>query len=79
MEEFNVPSISLLQKFASRKIDTLKSAKLLKENGSISEDVILMFNEMCLSKCEEYSGESFGADEDGDLYKGVMSFMIVGL
>ena len=39
-----------------------------------------MFDEMFLSKCEEYSGgESFGADEDDDLYKGVMSFMIIGL
>ena len=58
----------------------MKSARLLKENGCISEDVILMFDEMYLDKCEEYAGgETYGADENGDLFKGIMSFMIVGL
>ena len=39
-----------------------------------------MFDEMFLQKCEEFAGgEVVGADEDGELYKGVMCFMIVGL
>ena len=79
-EEFKLPSLSLLQKLTAGKIDTTKCAQLLKESGKISEDVILMFDEMFLQKCEEYSGgETYGADEDGNLYKGVLSFMIVGL
>ena len=54
--------------------------KALKENGSISEDVLLLFDEMYLQKCEEYvGGGTVGTDEDGELYKGVVCFMIVGL
>ena len=52
MEEFKLPSLSLLQKLTAGKIDTMKSARLSKENGCISEDVILMFDEMFLDKCE---------------------------
>ena len=41
---------------------------------------MMMFDEMYLQKCEEYcSGEIFGADENNDLYKGLLSFMIVEL
>ena len=80
MEEFKLPSVSLLRRITAGKLDALKTAKVLRENGNISEDVILMFDEMFLQKCEEYSGgESVGADENGELYKGVVSFMIVGL
>jgi hypothetical protein len=39
-----------------------------------------MYDEMYLQKCEEYSGgETYGKDKDGELYKGIVSFMIVGL
>ena len=80
MDEFKLPSLSMLQKLASGKIDTMKSATLLRDNGNISEDVILMFDEMFLEKCEEYAnGVTYGVDEHGELYKGIMSFMIVGL
>ena len=78
--EFNLPSISLLRKITSGKVDAIKSAKVLRDNGNISEDVILMFDEMYLQKCEEFvGGEAVGADKDGELYKGVMCFMMAGL
>ena len=80
MQEFKIPSLALLQKITAGKIDTMKSVKFLKDSGNISDDVILIFDEMFPDKCEEYSGgENFGADKDGELYKGIMSFMIVGL
>lgn len=80
LREFNLPSISFLRKLVSGKLDSEASVKLLKDNGAISEDVILMFDEIYLQKCEEYSGgETIGADEMGELYKGLMCFMIVGL
>ena len=76
-EEFTLPSISLLRRITSGKIDTMKTANVLRENGSISEDVILMFDEMFLQKCEEYfAGDVLGADENGELFKGIVSFMI---
>ena len=80
LEEFKLPSISFLRKITSGKIDALASAEALKNNKSISEDVILLFDEVYLQKCEEYvSGETFGSDENGELYKGMVCFMIVGL
>jgi hypothetical protein len=80
MKEFKLPSLSLLQKVVAGKLDTMKVAKTLKDKGNISEDIIVMFDEMYLQKCEEYSGgETYGADKDGQLFKGIVSFMIVGL
>ena len=58
----------------------MKGASALLLNGSISTDIVLLFDEMYLQKCEEYvGGESYGADKEGNLYKGVVCFMIVGL
>ena len=58
----------------------MKCATTLKSQGAISEDVVLMFDEMYLQKCEEYSaGEILGANENNELYKGLLSFMIAGL
>ena len=78
--EFNLPFVSFLRKLSSGKIDTLASAQILKKAGKISEDIILMFDEIYLKKCEEFSGaECTGSDENGELYKGLVCFMIVGL
>ena len=42
--------------------------------------LILMFDKMYLQKCEEYcGGEIIGANENNELYKGLLSFMTVGL
>ena len=61
-------------------IDSAKAAKALLENKRISEDVMLLFDEMYLQKCEEYDGhQCFGVDNTGILYKGILCFMIVGL
>ena len=58
----------------------MESAKLLLAKGRISEDVILMIDEMYLQKSEEYHGcEIVGCDEEGKLYKGLIGFMIVSL
>ena len=58
----------------------MKVASLFLDNGSISQDVVLLFDEMYLQKCNEYSGgETIGVSGDGKLYKSVVSFMIVGL
>ena len=46
----------------------------------ISTDLILMVNEMYLQKTAHYqAGEYVGADEEGNLYKGIVAFMVVGL
>lgn len=80
LKEFHLPSISHLKHLTAGKIDTFSSLKALLANGSISSDVILIFDEIYLQKCEEYScGQSLGSDEEGNLYKGLVCFMVVGL
>ena len=62
------------------KINVSATAEQLRLNDCISSDVVLLFDEVYLQKCEEYfAGESFGTDEAGNLHKGMMTFMIVGL
>ena len=68
-----MPSLSLLEKISNGGVDPVKK-------GRISEDVILMIDEMYLQKSEEYyGGEIVGCDDEGKLYKGLVGFMIVGL
>ena len=79
-KDFPLPSIPLLKKICSGAIDAVKCAQTLKNEGKISEDVCLLFDEMYLQKCEEYfGGDLIGCGEDGNLYKGLVCFMIVGL
>ena len=57
-EEFPLPSLSLLKKISSGGVDPVKAAKLLLNKNLISEDVVLMIDEMYLQKSADYhSGE----------------------
>ena len=48
--------------------------------GEISEDVVLICNEMYLQNVEEYCrGSMVGANEDDELYKGLVPCMFVGM
>ena len=50
------------------------------ENGSVSQDVMLLHDEIYVQKSEEYvGGVSYVTDASGLLYKGVVCFMIIGL
>ena len=65
LEDFPLPSLSLLSKFIKSKIDAIKYAQALKKDGRISEDTFLLFDEMYLEKCEKYfGGELIGSDEN---------------
>ena len=50
LEEFPLPSLSLLNKISTGNIDALKPAKLLLENGKMSQDVCIIFSEIFLHK-----------------------------
>ena len=72
--------MSLLKKITEGQLDAVKCAKSLKSQGVISEDVVLMLDDMYLQKCEEYCcSEIIGENENNELYKGLLSFMIVEL
>ena len=54
--------------FVTDKNDPISTVEALKNNGSISEDV-LIFDEIYIMKCVEYAvGDSIGADENGNIY-----------
>ena len=75
-----LPSLSLLQKVSSGTIDAAKCANKLRIEGKISEDVCMIFDEMYLLKSQEhFEGEMIGCDDEGELYTGIVCFMIVGL
>ena len=69
LDEVRLPSLSLLRKIVTENIDAAKWAKLLKDEGKISSDTCLIFDEMYLQKCEEYTGgQLIGAPANGELY-----------
>ena len=45
-----------LRKIKHRKIDVVRSAKMLLKGNAIPKDVIIMFDEMYLKKNEDYVG-----------------------
>ena len=72
--------ILLLNKIQQGGLNSIKVLKILQENGKISTDCILMVDETYLEKATQYpSGEYVGVDYEGNLYKGIAAFMIVGL
>ena len=80
LEILPLPSISLLQKIQQGGVDSVKALKRLREAGEISADVILMFDEMFLRKLAQYqNGDYLGEDIYGELFKGLVLFMIAGL
>ena len=72
LNEFPLPSLSLLEKISKGGVDPIKSAKLLLEKEKISKDVVLMIDEMYLQKSQEYCGELIGCSEDSNLFKGLV-------
>ena len=79
LEQFPLPSFSLLSKLHGG-VDSVKAAKLLLEKKEISTDIILIADEMYLQKEEQFHAlQRVGANEEGELYKGIVLFMITGL
>ena len=73
LKQFPLPSLSLLKKLTEGGIEPLKAAKVLLEQGKIGTHV----DEVYLQKDSQYQdGKLVGADNEGKLYKGVMTFMI---
>ena len=61
-------------------MESISAVKLLHESGSISTNIIFMTDEMHLQQSTQYHGCQYvGKDNDGNLYKGTIVFMIVGL
>ena len=80
LEEFPLPSLSYLKTLSQGGIEPIKALKLLLENGKVSSDCVLLVDEMYLQKGVQYHGGSLvGVDKAGELYTGIVAFMIVSL
>ena len=80
LDEFLLLSIFLLNKIKEGNNNALKAAKLLLENGSISKDIVVLFDGMYLQKCVEYcGGVFFGSNINNEPCKSIVCFMIIGL
>ena len=80
LHHFSLPSFSTINKLKLRKLDSLKAVKLLKKARKLLEDMVLMVDKMYLQKLSQYhSGKYVGADKEGNLYKGIVVFMVAEL
>lgn len=77
VEQLPFPS---LEKIKKGDVESITAAKSFLGKGKLSQDCILMLDEMYLQKGTQFHGGKYvGADETGNLYKGIMIFMISGL
>jgi hypothetical protein len=80
LEEFPLPSLSYLKTLSQGGIEPIKGLKLMLEADKISSDCVLLLDEIYLQKGVQYHGGSLvGMDENGEMYSGVVAFMVVGL
>ncbi|XP_065639339.1 uncharacterized protein LOC136072179 [Hydra vulgaris] len=80
LEQFPLPSFSLLKKISKGGVEPLKSIKCLLNQDKNDKDVVLLMDEIYLQKKAQYQGgRMIGVDNKGILYKGVMTFMIATL
>ena len=69
LNEFPLPSFSLLEKLSRGSLDALKVAKKFLDEGNISKDCMVLFDEMYLQKVTQYhGGKHVGADEGGCMF-----------
>ena len=73
-------SLPLFSKIQQGGVDALKALKTVHKEGSLFCDCILMIDEMYLQKSSQYqSGEYVGVDEERNLYKRIVAFMVAGI
>ena len=79
LKQFRLPSFGLLKKLNKGGMEPLKAAKVLLDQGKIGATVLLL-DEIYLQKDVQYQGSKLvGVDSEGNLFKGVMKFMINSL
>ena len=77
LQQFPLPSLSVLKKLTEGEIEPLKAAKVSLEQGNIGTNVVLLLDEVYLQTDSQYQdGKLVDADNEGNLYKSVMTFMI---
>ena len=58
----------------------MKAIKILLQEKKMDKDIVLLIDEMYLQKEVQFQGgQLIGCDDNNELYKGIMTFMIVGM
>ena len=79
-QQFPLLSLRLLKKLTEDGIEPLKAAKVFLEQGKTGTDVALLLDEVYIQKDSQYQdGKLVDAVNEGNLYKGVIKFMINSL
>ena len=79
LEKFPLPSFSLLEKIQSGGVGSITAVKAPLKKGHLSQDCVSLVDETYLQKGTQFhGGEYIGANENDELYKGIMVFMITG-
>ena len=80
VKHFSLLSVSLLKRLSQRGVEPLKAVKLLLFERKIDKDIALLTDEMYLQKEMQFQqGKLIGCDDNGNLFKGIMIFVIVGV
>ena len=80
LQQFPFPSISYLKKLSQGGVEPLKACQLLLKEGRMDKDLVLLLDEIYVQKEVQFEGgRLIGADGDGRMFKGIMTFMIVSL
>ena len=79
VKHFPLPSVSLLKRLSQGGLESLKEVKLLLNKRKIDKDIVLLADEMYLQKELQFQqGKLIGCDDNSNLFKGIMTFIIVG-
>ena len=79
-QQFPLLSLRLLKKLTEDGIEPLKAAKVFLEQRKTGTDVALLLDEVYIQKDSQYQdGKLVDAVNEGNLYKGVIKFMINSL
>ena len=75
-----LPSESLIRKLKSRSVITNDALCLLRNNGLIGNDIVLLLDEMYLQPQVQFTGTTLiGCDDNLEMYKSILTFMVVSL
>ena len=78
VKHFPLPSVSLLKRLSQEGVEPLKAVRLLLNERKIDKDIVLLIDEMCLQKELKFQQcKLIGCDDNGNLFKGIMIFVIV--
>ena len=80
VKHFSLLSVSLLKRLSQGGVEPLKAVKLLLNERKIDKDIALLTDEMYLQKEVQFQqGKLIGCDDNSNLFKGIMIFVIVGV